>query len=270
MIEPPELELKKLPEHLEYAFLQGDEQLLVVISSILFAREKTELLEVYKSHKRSIAWSITDIKGIDSSFHTHKILIEDVVKPQRRVNPNIKEVGGMGIVKNEKNELIPQRMVIEWRGISKFLSPQKIKKRLRSLAHMTAWKSSWMIFLFSKALSIIALKPGKDSQKTKSFEDVSLGAKVPKFFGNAIVVLQEDIMGLPPLREKFLRPDSTGLISFVMRENSSKLTTRVSEPIIFLQGMQHPKSTYRNKYILVAIDYVSKWVEAQFFPTSDA
>ncbi|GKD65423.1 putative nucleotidyltransferase, ribonuclease H, partial [Tanacetum coccineum] len=41
------------------------------------------------------------------------------VQPQRRVNPNIKEVvpkkGGMTVVKNEKNELIPQRTVTGWR-----------------------------------------------------------------------------------------------------------------------------------------------------------
>ena len=43
-----------------------------------------------------IAWSVADIKGIKSTFFTHKILMEEdykpIVQPQRRVNPNIKEV----------------------------------------------------------------------------------------------------------------------------------------------------------------------------------
>ncbi|GJZ21112.1 reverse transcriptase domain-containing protein [Tanacetum coccineum] len=129
-IEPPKLELKELPEHLEYAFLQENNQLPVVISSALSTAEKARLLEVLKNHKGAIAWSIADIKGIDSSFCTHKILMEDEfkpsVQPQRRVNPNIKESlgescpgcpkkGGMTIVKNEKDELIPQRTVTGWR-----------------------------------------------------------------------------------------------------------------------------------------------------------
>ncbi|GJW70339.1 hypothetical protein Tco_0127256 [Tanacetum coccineum] len=94
-IEPPKLELKELPEHLEYAFLQENKQLPVVISSALSATKKTKLLKVLRNHKGEIAWSIADIKGIDSSFCTHKILMEDEfkpsVQPQRWVNPKIKE-----------------------------------------------------------------------------------------------------------------------------------------------------------------------------------
>ncbi|GKA25501.1 hypothetical protein Tco_0711610 [Tanacetum coccineum] len=80
-IEPPKLELKELPEHLEYAFLQESNQLPVVISSALSTVEKARLLEVLKNHKGAIVWSIADIKGIDSSFCTHKILMEDEFKP---------------------------------------------------------------------------------------------------------------------------------------------------------------------------------------------
>ncbi|GJZ50528.1 reverse transcriptase domain-containing protein [Tanacetum coccineum] len=96
--------------------------LLMVISSALSTDKKTRLLEVLRNRKRVIAWSITDIKGIDSSLFTHKLLMEDKfkpsVQPQRRVDPNIKEVvpkkGGMTVVKNEMDELIPQRTVTGW------------------------------------------------------------------------------------------------------------------------------------------------------------
>ncbi|GJY76518.1 DNA-directed DNA polymerase [Tanacetum coccineum] len=102
-VEPPKLELKELPEHLEYAFLQENNQLPVVISSALSTVEKVRLLEVLRNHKGAIAWSIADIKEIDSSFCTHKILMEDEfkpsVQPQRRVNPNIKEVVKKEVIK---------------------------------------------------------------------------------------------------------------------------------------------------------------------------
>ncbi|GJT53350.1 hypothetical protein Tco_0988404 [Tanacetum coccineum] len=63
---------EELPEHLEYAFLQGDDQLPVVISYSLYKDEKSKLLNVLRNHKGAIAWSIANIKGIDSSFCTHK------------------------------------------------------------------------------------------------------------------------------------------------------------------------------------------------------
>ncbi|GJS36533.1 reverse transcriptase domain-containing protein [Tanacetum coccineum] len=150
--DPPELELKDLPSHLEYAFLEGDDKLPVIIAKNLKDNEKARLLEVLKSHKRAIAWKISDIKGIDPKFCTHKILMEDDFKPavqnQRRVNPKIHEVikkeviklidagmiypisdnpwvspvhcvpkkCGMTVVANENNELIPTRLVTRLAG----------------------------------------------------------------------------------------------------------------------------------------------------------
>ncbi|GJS34937.1 reverse transcriptase domain-containing protein [Tanacetum coccineum] len=140
--EPPELELKGLPSHLEYAYLEGTDKLPVIIAKFLKNDEKEALLKVLKSHNRAIAWKITDIKGIDPRFCTHKILMEKDYKPavqsQRRVNPKIHEVikyevikildagmiypisdspwvspihcvpkkGGITIVANENNEMI--------------------------------------------------------------------------------------------------------------------------------------------------------------------
>ncbi|GJS42825.1 reverse transcriptase domain-containing protein [Tanacetum coccineum] len=114
---------KYLPSHLEYAFLEGDDKLPVIIAKNLKDEDKTALIK----------------------FCTHKILMEENAKPvvqhQRRVNPKIHEVikqeviklldagliypisdspwvspvhcvpkkGGITVVKNEENELIPTR-----------------------------------------------------------------------------------------------------------------------------------------------------------------
>ncbi|GJW77363.1 hypothetical protein Tco_0139045 [Tanacetum coccineum] len=79
--DPPELEFKDLPSHLEYAFLEGTDKLPVIISKNLKDEEKDAFLKVLKSNKRAIAWKISDIKGIDPRFCTHKILMEDDFKP---------------------------------------------------------------------------------------------------------------------------------------------------------------------------------------------
>ncbi|GKC54462.1 hypothetical protein Tco_1077207 [Tanacetum coccineum] len=65
----------------KYAFLQEDDKLPVDISFSLSRHEKDKIIEVLKNYKGAIAWSIADIKGIDPSFCTHKILMEDEYKP---------------------------------------------------------------------------------------------------------------------------------------------------------------------------------------------
>nr|GEX94870.1 reverse transcriptase domain-containing protein [Tanacetum cinerariifolium] len=149
--EPPEVELKELLSHLEYAFLEDSNKLPVIIAKNLKVDEKEALINVLKSHKWAIAWKISDIKGIDPRFYTHKILMEEDYKPavqsQRRVNLKIHDVikkkviklldagmiypisdspymspihcvpkkRGMIVVANENKELILTRLVTGWR-----------------------------------------------------------------------------------------------------------------------------------------------------------
>ncbi|GJY76979.1 reverse transcriptase domain-containing protein [Tanacetum coccineum] len=112
------VELKDLPPHLEYIFLESDDKLPIIIAKDFSTKEKTALIKVLKSQKRALAWQLSDIKGINPEFCTHKILMEDDFKPavqhQRRVNPKIHE-GGFTVVENDENELIPTRLVTGWR-----------------------------------------------------------------------------------------------------------------------------------------------------------
>nr|GEV72191.1 reverse transcriptase domain-containing protein [Tanacetum cinerariifolium] len=75
--EPPELELKDLPSHLEYAYLEGADNITVIIAKDLKDDEKEALLKVLKSNKRAIAWKITDIKGV---FLDMLVFTEDLSK----------------------------------------------------------------------------------------------------------------------------------------------------------------------------------------------
>ncbi|XP_062100161.1 uncharacterized protein LOC133806041 [Humulus lupulus] len=149
--EPLELELKALPSHLRYAFLGPSSKLPIIISGKLSVEQEEKLLDVLRQHKKAIGWTIADIRGISPSLCKHKIMLEDdkkgFIEGQRRLNPIMKEVvkkeiikwldagiiypildnswvspvqcvpknGGMTVVRNEDNELIPTRIVIGWR-----------------------------------------------------------------------------------------------------------------------------------------------------------
>nr|GEV84856.1 reverse transcriptase domain-containing protein [Tanacetum cinerariifolium] len=146
--EPPEVELKDLPPHLKYSFLEGDDKLPVIIAKDLSMEEKIALITVLKSHN---PW----------------------VSPVHCVPKKC----GFTVVENEKNELILTRLVMGWRvcidyhklneatckdhfplsfmdqmlerlvgnqyycfltvslGISKFPSIRKIRKKPHSLSH---------------------------------------------------------------------------------------------------------------------------------------
>jgi len=148
--EKPKVELKTLPAHLKYVFLEDNETKLVIISSSLQKKEEDQPVQILKSHKATIGWHISNLKGIRPSYCMQKINMEadykPVRQPQRRLNPIMKEVwkevlklleagliylisdsswvtpvqvvpkkGSMTVIKNDKDELIPTRIVIGWR-----------------------------------------------------------------------------------------------------------------------------------------------------------
>nr|GEX35807.1 reverse transcriptase domain-containing protein [Tanacetum cinerariifolium] len=85
--EPPELELKELLSHLEYAFLEDTDKLLVIIAKDLKDAEKEALIKVLKSHKRPVGES----------------------------NTLCAQEGWHDCCSQKNNELIPTRLVTGWR-----------------------------------------------------------------------------------------------------------------------------------------------------------
>ncbi|GJY14992.1 reverse transcriptase domain-containing protein [Tanacetum coccineum] len=105
--EPPELELKDLPSHLEYAFLEENNKIPVIIAKGLKNDDKDALLKVLKSHKGAIAWKIP--ATIKEVLKLHDAAGIDLTRSSERpigVSPVhcVPKKGGITIVANEENE----------------------------------------------------------------------------------------------------------------------------------------------------------------------
>ncbi|RDY12396.1 hypothetical protein CR513_02828, partial [Mucuna pruriens] len=90
----PTAELKPLPEHLKYAYLEDDQKLPIIIAKL----------------PKSIGWSLADLPGINPSICMHKILLEEearlVGQPQRQLNPTI-----LDVVKKGSHEATCRRII---------------------------------------------------------------------------------------------------------------------------------------------------------------
>nr|GEY15122.1 reverse transcriptase domain-containing protein [Tanacetum cinerariifolium] len=276
--EPPEVKLKDLPPHLEYAFLEGDDKLPVIIAKDLSDEEKTTLIKVLKSHKQAIAWKLSDIKGIKPEFCTHKILMEDDFEPavrhQRMVNPKIhnvikKEVlkllnagliypisdspwlspvhcvpkkGGFTIVENEENELIATRFVTE-----------KMLKRCEDTNLCLNWEKSHFMVKEGIVIGYKISKNGIEVDKAK----VDVIAKLPHptivkggvftarkpltFSRLATMDPPRDIMAETTPPRRCLTPNSIGPQSTEMPTTWSNLVTLVNVRERFRNEMKYLK-----------------------------
>ncbi|KAK1693928.1 hypothetical protein QYE76_010625, partial [Lolium multiflorum] len=141
-------DLKPLPDNLKYAYIDEKKTYPVIISAKLSDIEEERLLEILKKHRGAIGYTLDDLKGISPAICQHAINIEDGAKPvvehQRCLIPKMKDVvrnevlklleagiiypiadsrwvspvhcvpkkGGITVVPNDNDELIPQRVVV--------------------------------------------------------------------------------------------------------------------------------------------------------------
>nr|GEV24954.1 reverse transcriptase domain-containing protein [Tanacetum cinerariifolium] len=122
--EPPEVKLKDLPPHLEYAFLEGNNKLPIIIAKELGDEEKSAMIKIlmeedYKpavQHQRRVNPKIHDV----IKKEVEKLLDAGLIYPISNspwVSPVhcVPKKGGFTVVENKENELILTRLVIEWR-----------------------------------------------------------------------------------------------------------------------------------------------------------
>ncbi|XP_074298817.1 uncharacterized protein LOC141629765 [Silene latifolia] len=95
-VEVKKPELKPLPSHLKYVFLDDHEQYLVIVSSKLDDSQLADFLGVLRKNKKAMVYSLDDLTGISPDFGMHRINLEEGHKPRAqglcRLNQNMQDV----------------------------------------------------------------------------------------------------------------------------------------------------------------------------------
>nr|GEU37872.1 reverse transcriptase domain-containing protein [Tanacetum cinerariifolium] len=291
--EPPELELKELPSHLEYAFLEKTDKLPVIIANDLKDVEKEALLKVLKYHKRAIAWKISDIKGIDPRFCTHKILMDEDYKPAGDTVVFSKDC--IDAFKTLKKKLIeaPILVVPNWNlpfelmcdasdfAIGAVLGQRKTKHfqpiyyasktKTEAQIHYTMTEKEMLVVVYafekfrpclvlSKSIvytdhSALKYLLSKQDAKPRLLRWVLLFFFWPTIYRDAHDMIKS-----------YDTCQRQGKIS--QRDEIPQNAIHVCE-IFNVWGIDFMgpfPSSKGNKYVLVAVDYLSKWIEAKALP----
>nr|GEY00225.1 reverse transcriptase domain-containing protein [Tanacetum cinerariifolium] len=284
--EPLELELKELSSHLEYVFLEDSNKLPVIIAKNISIDEKEALINVLKSHKRAIAWKISDIKG----YFQIPIDLQDQEKTTltcpygtfayRRMPFGLCNAPEIDRAKVDVIAKLPHPTTVK--GVRSFLGHAGFYRRFIQDFSKIARPMTYLLeketpFIFSKECidAFNTLKKKLTEAPILVVPDWNLPFELmcdASDYAIAFGILKACHEGPSGGHHgaNLTAKKRYGKIS--QRDEMPQNSIQVCE-ILDIWGIDFMgpfSSSKGNKYILVVVDCLSKWVEAKVLPTNDA
>ncbi|XP_070057288.1 uncharacterized protein [Nicotiana tomentosiformis] len=290
IIEPQQLELKPLLLHLRYKFLGFNETLPVIVSSLLNDVKVEHLLNTLRDHRHAIGWTIADIRGIPAGICEHKIKLEQESKPSVEHQGRLEEAGSPK-EDLEINDAFPDENLLAisststpwYADIANFLASDLIpsilnvyqKKKFLRECRQYYWEEPFLFQIcadniirryFSEEEVIQILKACHDSPVGGHHSGNRTAAKVLEC-GYYWPLIYQDANQMVKACDQCQRQGS------ISRKHEMPMNFVMEVEIFDLWGIDFMGpflSSYNMTYILVAVDYVSKWVEAIALPNNEA
>ncbi|GJR55901.1 reverse transcriptase domain-containing protein [Tanacetum coccineum] len=273
-----ELELKDLPSHLEYAFLEGTYKLPIIISKELKEEEKSTLLKILLLQEFDVI--IRDKNGAKNLAADHLCRLENPHEgdlEKKEINETF-PLETLGIISSHNNSSTPWFADIAnyhaGNFVVKGMSSQQKKKLFKDAKHYF-WDDPYLFKIYEdqvirrcvhiqEVIDILTAchhRPngrhhGANYTATKVFDS---GFYWPTIYRDAhdMVKSCDSCQRQGKISQKDEMPQNAIQVCEIF-------------DVWGIDFMGPFTSSRGNKYILVAVDYLSKWVKAKALPTNDA